>query len=49
MLACEDLFRDLIMKKNVLRNLMTLASNINFVSKKLMGKYLYGENNIQLI
>jgi hypothetical protein len=37
------------MKKIILSNLMALASNINFVSKKLIGKHLYGESGIQLL
>jgi hypothetical protein len=31
-----------MVKKSALNNLMTLASNINYVSKILMGKHLYG-------
>jgi hypothetical protein len=49
LLTCEGLFWDHMVRRNALNNLMTLASSINFISKKLMGKHLYGARSIQLL
>ena len=49
LLTCEGLFWDPMVRRIALNNLMTLASSIDFISKKLMAKHLYGARSILLL
>ena len=46
-LTWRDLLWDHMVKKDALKNLITLSSNINFVSKRLIGKHLHGVRSTQ--